>query len=184
MSDFDDRVRQAALETPATAELVALTPREAAKAEKDAAREAKAAEDARIASLQKVVARFRSELKVAGDPGTGSFTRGQVKGRLRGLAQRSPRGWVIGSLAGEVVVPGQYGGLTRPCELQLILLTNGRVNAAADGAVWERYRFGQQTHPEMAVSFPMQAWRDLEETIPETIGHHIGHLKLDWRLDD
>ncbi|MDG2113032.1 MAG: hypothetical protein P8N02_10510 [Actinomycetota bacterium] len=180
MDELEDRVRRAALD--AMSGSGALEPRDAAKRERAERRDAKAAEAHRVDSLRGIVRKLRAALKDRGDVGTISFRRHR-KHRIAGVLSRSNRGWVVADLAAEVLLKGEYAGALRSCELQLLLLTDGKVYAAADGTIYDRFRIGQTYHPEMPVTFPMQAWRDLEDRIPEFVGELVGRLQLTWQVD-
>lgn len=180
MDELEDRVRRAALDAMSGTE--ALPPRDAARVERAARRDAKAAEAQRAESLRGIVRKLRTALKDRGDIGTVSFRR-HHKYRVARLLSRGVRGWVVADLAAEVILKGEFAGALRSCELELLLLTDGKVYAAADGTIYDRFRMGQTYHPEMPVTFPMQAWRDLEDRIPEYAGELIGRLQLTWQVD-
>ena len=180
MDELEDRVRRAALEAM-TGE-AALAPRDAARVERTERREQKVATSERVASLRAIVRKLRAALKDRGDVGTASFVR-RRKHRATELISRAARGWAVATLAAEVVLRGEFAGARRSCELQLVLLTDGKVYAAKDGTLYDRFRLGQSYHPEMPVTFPLQAWRDLEDRIPEFAGELVGRLQLAWEVD-
>ena len=180
MDELEDRVRRAALDAQSAAG--GLSPRAAARAERETRRLAKAQETARVDSLKAIVRKLRAALKDRNDVGTSSYRRHRDN-RLAAAMSRRHRGWVVASLPAEVVLKGEFAGALRSCELQLLLGTDGKVYAAADGTIYDRFRFGQTYHPEMPVTFPLQAWRDLEERVPEFVGALVGQLQLTWRVD-
>ena len=84
VDELEDRVRQAALDATSTVD-PALSRREAARAERDARREAKHSEARRTASLKGIVRRLRAALKDRGDVGTAGFRRHRVSTVFRFL---------------------------------------------------------------------------------------------------
>lgn len=181
VDELEDRVRRAALDA-ASQPSTALSRREAARADRQARRDAKVDEHRRVTALRGIVRRVRAALRDRGDVGTTSFRRHR-SGRISRWLPGGVRGWVLSSMAAEVVLKGEFAGTLRSCELQLLLTTDGRVHVGADGVIYDRYRFGQTYHPEMPVSFPMQAWRDLEDQVPEFVGELVGRLQLTWQVD-
>ncbi len=189
MGDLSRRVKETASQTED--QLPRLSPREAKRAEKAAAaeaarlakeraREAKRAEAARVTELGQIVNTLRSALKETGDPGTQGFSRGaEFRSVRRVRLGRRPRGWVIGA------TPLMLGLPQGPVEaaVQLLLLTDGRVYAAIDGVIGARYRFGQQEPPKTDWIMEPPVWRQVEDTVPETVGHLVGSLDLTWPLD-
>jgi len=180
VDELENRVRRAALDAVSRDD--ALAPRDAARVERERRRQEKVDAAQRVEGLRAIVRKLRTALRDRGDVGTGSFRRFR-KRRWAQLVTRSPRGWVVGSLPAEVVLKGEFAGALRRCDLQLVLGTDGKIYAAADGMIYERFRIGQSYHPEMPVTFPMQAWRDLEDRIPEFVGDLVGRLQLTWQID-
>ncbi len=179
MDELEDRVRRAALE--AVSGGAALPRRDAAREERADRRRERQEHARRAAALRSIIRKLRAALKDRGDIGTVSFRR-QRRHRLGQLLAGHGRGWVVAAMPAEVLLTGEFAGARRSCELELVLLTDGRLHAAADGVVYDRYRPGQTYHPEMPVTFPMQAWRDLEDRIPETLGALVGRLQLTWQV--
>lgn len=181
VDDLEERVRRAALAAASSDRVLA--PRQAARVEREERRGERRLAEMRIAGLRTLLRRLRRALKDRGDVGTGSFVRHR-RYRIARLLPSTRRGWVVASLPAEVVLDGGgFGGVRRSCQLQLVLLTRGRLFAGHDGVLFERYRLGQAQHPWMSVSFPMQAWRDLEDRIPEHVGELVGRLQLTWERD-
>ena len=181
VDDLEERVRRAALAASTSDQVFA--PRQAARVEREERRGERRLAEMRLSALSKLLRRLRQALKDRGDVGTGSFVRHR-RHRLSRLLPNTRRGWLVARLPAEVVVDGgRFGDSRRSCELQLVLLTRGQLYAANDGVLFERYRLGQNRHPEMSVSFPMQAWRDLEDRIPEHVGELVGRLQLTWERD-
>ncbi|MFT7648348.1 MAG: hypothetical protein ACI8Y4_003100 [Candidatus Poriferisodalaceae bacterium] len=185
MGELEQRVRDAAMETQF--EVRALKPREAVKAEKADRRADQSLEDERCEILRSILASFRGALREFGDIGTSPYPRAKHNGPIRkgltSLFGLGARGWTVGRLDAEVVLPGPYAGATRRLELTLVMLLDAKLYCGADGVIWDRYRFGQSNHPDMPVAFPPSAWRELEETVPEHVGQFVGVYQLDWQLD-
>ena len=181
---FVDRVERAAMEVGVSPP--ALSPRAAVRAERENMRRDRIADADRVRSLRQIIAGFRVAVSEAGDIGTQRYFKarrvGAARRTIRRLFQIHPRGWPVADLPAEIVLPGAYSGALRRCRLELVLLTDSRLYAAVDGAIWDRYRLGQREHPELGASFPMQAWRDLEDTVPEHIGRLVGQYQLRWSI--
>jgi hypothetical protein len=184
MGELEQRVRNGALET--NVEVRALKPREAVRAERADRRAVEAVEAERVEILWSILASFRAMLRESGDIATSPFARakhsGPVRKGARALLGLGARGWTVGRLDAEVVLPGPYAGATRDLELTLVMLLDGKLYCCADGIIWDRYRFGQDGHPDMPVAFPASAWRELEDTVLEHVGHFVGVYRLDRQL--
>ena len=179
-----DRVERAAVEVGVSPP--ALSPRAAVRAERENMSRDRIADADRLRSLRQIIGGFRAAVSEAGDIGTQKYFKarqvGATRRTIRRLFQLHPRGWSVADIPAEIVLPGAYPGAVRRCRLELVLLTDSKLYAAVDGAIWDRYWLGQRKHPELGASFPMQAWRDLEDTVPEHIGHLVGQYHLRWSI--
>lgn len=188
MGELSKRVQEVA-ETTAGAD-AALTPRAAAKVERQRAAEAARAqraaniaadqaETARRCGLAQILDEFRSVADDAGDVGTVGYARlKRFKDRRIRLGRR-PRGWQVAAMS----VPIQFQDGVRTSVAQLVLCVDGRLYAGMDGTLGDSYQLGQVNPPITTWMLTPEIWRMLEDTIPETIGHLVGALDLEWPDD-
>lgn len=188
MSDLNERLREAAIHVQHEDE--PLSPREAARQERianaqaarqarEARREAIQAEVARRYELGHIVNTLRRVLRAAGDPGTRGFLRDrQFRKRWFRLGAR-PRGWIVGRMA----LPIQLPTHVVDTECHLVLCVDGRLYAALDGIIGDRYEIGQSTPPRTTWVLGTDVWYAVEATVPETVGALVGRLDLTWPLD-
>lgn len=187
MGDLNRRLKEASAEVER--DQAPLRPRAAARQERIAkgvaSKQARVAahsafrgEVARRYELGHIVNTLRDVLHDANDSGTRGFGRDrQFRKRLR--LGRRPRGWIVGRLA----VPIALATHVVESECQLILAVDGRVYAALDGVIGDRYQIGQDNPPRTAWLLAPQVWRAVEASIPETVGLLVGRLDLPWPLD-
>lgn len=188
MGDLTRRVQQAAAE--ADSHGAVLPPRAAAKAERTARadrrrldrdnhRTAVRIETDRRTQLAHIMNTFRKVAKDAQDVGTIGFSRLKTFKKYRARLGRRPRGWIVGAGA----VPVEFAEGVRELEAQLILAVDGRLYAAIDGVIGDRYQVGQTTSPTTPWMLTVEIWRLVEDTVPDTVGRLVGSLDLAWPLD-
>ena len=188
MGDLTRRVQEAAAST--SSETTVLGPRAAARAEKAARAEqrrhdreahasARRTEADRRTQLAHILNTFRKVAKDSKDVGTVGYSRMKSFKKHRVRLGRRPRGWVVG--AGSV--PVEFSDGVRHLEAQLILAVDGRLYAALDGIIGDRYQVGQDTPPTTPWMLTPQVWRLVEDTVPDTVGRLVGALDLTWPLD-
>lgn len=188
MSDLSERLREASIhvvheDEPLTRRAAARAERianaEAAKEARATAKQAIAAEAARRYELGHIVNTLRSVLRDAHDPGTRGFLRDrQFRKKWLRLGSR-PRGWIVGRRA----IPIQLPTHVVDTECHLILGVDGRLYAALDGIIGDRYAIGQGHPPKTTWVLGADVWHAVEASIPETVGGLVGRLDLTWPLD-
>lgn len=185
--DLNDRLREASTEVERDQE--PLRPRAAARQERiasgAAARQARV--DASLAlrtetnrryQLGHMVNTLHELMRQSGDPGTRGFLRDRQFRKHRLRLGRRPRGWIVGRLT----VPIQLPTHVAETECHLILAVDGRVYAALDGIIGDRYQIGQDHPPRTSWVLAPEVWHAVEASIPETIGLLVGRLDLNWPL--
>ena len=188
MGDLSKRVQRVAAATDERG--AALSPRAAARAERQRASQAAQVERAarieadrvetdRRCDLAKILDGFRSAADDACDVGTTGFARLKRFKQRRIRLGRRPRGWQVGALS----VPIQFEDGVRTSVAQLVLCVDGRLYAGLDGTLGDRYQVGQTSPPITTWMLTPNIWRMVEDTIPDTVGRLVGALDLKWSAD-